>query len=385
MVRFVLLARIVAFTGPRLYASLFVLGGPPLFACGAREVTPSPAGSGSTTGSGAGDTIVVSAGGISGSVSSSSPNDAEAVVVASNSGNVAADTDAADGRGAGVTDEEGGSGACMTIAASPSPDPFITDSATTGSGACTGKTLQQVIEAVYAIRPDLVDITRIYSPGAFPDGSFIYAFASPGGFRLVFVRGGGDCPAGCTEHEYWYFQTGASCVPTQTGQFHPNYSTNDSGCPMYGAPMWAVPPASDPIMVCGADNAAQDISGSYTLCVNGISYSCDPKGASAGIPFHSVKLTVAQNAGDLSKGMVTLSGTGVSRVDGAPLNATFVRRRFNAALQYSNLPSKCPDEYSVSISVDFEGYSPPSMRFAESHAVGTCPPLAAMCKGETHF
>ena len=40
------------------------------------------------------------------------------------------------------------------------------------------------------------------------DGSRIHAFQSPdGGFSLVFLRGSGDCPSGCIERRYWYFET----------------------------------------------------------------------------------------------------------------------------------------------------------------------------------
>jgi hypothetical protein len=285
-----------------------------------------------------------------------------------------------------LTDAEG-TGTCLTIPPWPTPDPFITSGAATASGACSGSTLQQVIDAVHSTHPELADITQIYAPDSFlTDGSYIYALASPGGFRLVFVRGGGDCPSGCMTHEYWYFQTDASCLPVQVGHYLPDYLTSDGGgCLLPGTPMWGVPPPPDPLYVCGADPSPQDISGSYQLCVNGISYPCDTKGASTGLPFHSVTMTVAQNPGDLTKGTVTVSGLGLPRIDGVPLDATFARKRFSVALQYSNLPAQCPDQYSVSIDVDFEGTSAPAMHYAEYHAVGACPPLGETCKGETHF
>jgi hypothetical protein len=149
--------------------------------------------------------------------------------------------------------------------------------------------------------------------------------------------------------------------------------------------MWAVPPPPDPLSLCGADNTAQNISGSYTLCVDGVSYPCDTKGSSASISFHSVTVKVAQNLGNLAMGTVTLSGTGVQRIDGVPLDATFTRKRFSVRLEYSNLPAQCIDQYSLSLDVDFEGTTPPAMRFFEVRAVGACPPMGAYCKGETHF
>jgi hypothetical protein len=295
--------------------------------------------------------------------------------------------------GTGVTDAAadgpaavvGDGGACMTIPPWPTPDPFVTSGAATAGGSCGGETLQQVIDAVHAAHPELADIVRIYAPTGMFDGSFIYALATSGGFRLVFVRGGGDCPAGCTTHEYWYFQTDASCTPLEVGHYHPDDPTTDGGCPMNGTPMWAVPPPPDPLSVCGADNSARDISGSYTLCVDGVSFPCEAKGAATGIPFHSVLLTVAQSPGDLTKGTVTLSGTGLPRIDGVPLAATFTRKRFSVTFESSNLPAQCPDQYSISLDVDFEGTTRPAMRYTELHAIGVCPPFGDYCKGETHF
>ena len=52
------------------------------------------------------------------------------------------------------------------------------------------------------------------------DGSFIYAFATETGFAVTFKRGGGDCPAGCAENEYWYFVTDPACAPMQVGHFN---------------------------------------------------------------------------------------------------------------------------------------------------------------------
>ncbi len=144
---------------------------------------------------------------------------------------------------------------CLTIAPPYGPPwPLVTDGATKAGGSCAGKTLQDVIDAVLAAHPELADITRIYAPGTFPDGSFVYAFATPDGFMLAFVRGGGDCPAGCTEHEYWYFQTDSSCAPELVGHFDPSSA---NGCPDdAGTPMWTVPASSCGRMpTCGADGA----------------------------------------------------------------------------------------------------------------------------------
>jgi hypothetical protein len=162
---------------------------------------------------------------VSGACSSSVPLDVApgSAGVGGVGGGAAGDQGAA-GRGeAGSTDagadglaDAASEGGCLTLPSWPTPDPFITSGDATSS-SCGGKTLQQVIDAVHASHPELADIARIFSPDPSLDGSFIYAFAAPMAFRLVFVRGSGDCPSGCIERDYWYFQTDASCTPVLVG------------------------------------------------------------------------------------------------------------------------------------------------------------------------
>lgn len=263
------------------------------------------------------------------------------------------------------------------------PGPALRSRDAIGSGACAGKTLGGVLDAIHAAHPELADIATIYdpAPGAIGDGSFVYPFALPdGGFAIVFKRGGGDCPAGCTENEYWYFRTDAACVPSSVGHYHPTFGPK---CiTIDGSPMWATPNALDPASICAADLTPQDVSGTYALCADGKRTACtDKAGAESFVPIASaLTMTIAQRAGDRSKGTVTLAGTGHPLIDGVPLDATFERRRFDAKLDFSNLPAECPRQYQIEVRYDFEGIAIPGHLHLFETMTLACPG-SAYCKG----
>ncbi|MBI2391996.1 MAG: hypothetical protein HYV09_20560 [Deltaproteobacteria bacterium] len=138
-----------------------------------------------------------------------------------------------------VGPSDGGPVTCPKPKAVAPPGPRLTAETAKGSGVCAGRTLGQAIDAAYAAMPSLKDITVLYDPEkVMSDGSFVHAFQKPdGGFAIVFKRGGGDCPAGCTENEYWYFETDAACATKQVGHYLPTWG---SGCVnVVGAPLGA--------------------------------------------------------------------------------------------------------------------------------------------------
>ncbi len=121
-----------------------------------------------------------------------------------------------------------------------------------GPGACAGTTLAAVIAAIHARWPELADVSRLHQPEPrrAGDGSAIHAFTPDGGFALAFKRGGGDCPAGCTEHEYWYFTTDATCAAEQVGHYRAGWLSG-ACLTATGTPLWGLPAPPDPALVCG--------------------------------------------------------------------------------------------------------------------------------------
>jgi hypothetical protein len=52
----------------------------------------------------------------------------------------------------------------------------------------------------------------------------------------------GDCPPGCIDREYWYFQTqGAACRPEQVGDYSKVFEQAGNCFRLTGAPLWEVP------------------------------------------------------------------------------------------------------------------------------------------------
>lgn len=228
-----------------------------------------------------------------------------------------------------------------------------------GSGACGSKTIAQAISQVHAAHPELSDIQALFDPDtATTDGSFVYAYVTPaGGIALVFKRGGGDCPAGCTENEYWYFATDASCTPAPAGHYHPTYG--DGGCvAQEGSPLWGRPGPMDPTYVCHADLSPVAMSGTYHFTSCGQASPCSTAPVPAQTVHPAITVDVAQAPADMTQGTVTVHGTGFAIVDGRPLVATFLRKRFRVEEMKDNLPSQCPEQHTLVIEYDFEGIGP---------------------------
>lgn len=229
---------------------------------------------------------------------------------------------------------------------------------TAGAGACSGKTVGDVIGQIHADHPELLDIQTIYTADEWlGDGSFFYPFLrADGGFSVALKRGLGDCPAGCTDNYYFYFATDDSCYALDVGHYHGGWSAEGDCVEKDGLPLWGYPPPSDPLHECGADNSPQQISGTYEMLATGIWEPCAEKGGQfEPINIETVvTVEVSQDPANPAVGTVAVEGTGHPLIDGQSFPAEFVRQRFRASEEYSNLPSECPQEHSLAVEYDFE-------------------------------
>jgi len=120
----------------------------------------------------------------------------------------------------------------------------VSDNGTPGKGACEGKTLGNVIDAIHQGWPELASIEWFYDPTLSGEGDEIFAFRTERGFDVVFFHGMGDCPGGCIDREYKYFETDAQCVPQEVGYYSKTF--NDPNClRVVGKPLWGVPNHTD--------------------------------------------------------------------------------------------------------------------------------------------
>ncbi len=249
------------------------------------------------------------------------------------------------------------------------PGPPLVNGATLGSGVCAGKTLDQVIQAVVALRPDLASITRIYdvNKSTYP-GSFIYAFQkTDGGFAIVFMRGTDPdgvvdvCVDGCSKKEYWYFETDASCGVVAVGHYLRPPFANDC-IPVDQRPLWGRPATPPPAAYCGANVAAEDVSGTYDVAACGNHTPCDVTGKGELIPvLQKLRMIIAQDPGNLAIGTVTFVDSGLPELDNTPIPVGFTRRGFTGKLSFSNLPAVCPWQRDVTVNYDFERATPSSL------------------------
>jgi hypothetical protein len=268
------------------------------------------------------------------------------------------------------------------------PGVLLTDVSTPGRGACADVSAADVVAAIESAHPELADIPSTREPGVGGDGSFVFSYLrDDGSFAFVVKRGSGDCPAGCIDHEYWYFDVDALCRPQQVG----HYSRTDDGTAncytIEGQPLWGVPAATDAAYVCGEDDAAQSISGTHQFRARGTRMACALAfdAATALMIDQTITIEIEQDPAQLSRGKVTISGLGDAWLDGRALDAEFTRRRFQVSLVENNLPSQCVSQHQLQLLYDFEGFGPNRLELNEVESPDCDPqsssPSDDYCKG----
>jgi hypothetical protein len=96
----------------------------------------------------------------------------------------------------------------------------------------------------------------------------------------------------------------------------------------------------------------------------------------------TLSLSIQQDPAQLSRGTVTLYGTGEPLLDAQPFAATFDRQSFAVHLAYSNLPAACPEQWQLDFSYDFEGFGPSKLHLFQTRTPDCKNAPAAYCKGE---
>jgi hypothetical protein len=142
----------------------------------------------------------------------------------------------ADGGTSGLTDV-GQAGDGPSVSDTPKQ---VEDPDASGDGPCASKSARDVLDAIHQAYPELADITAFYDPMSIGASAVAYPFTSDAGYSLVLARGAGDCPAGCIDWDYYYFQTNDSCEPTQVGSYSAHFGPCN-GYTVRGEPMWDVP------------------------------------------------------------------------------------------------------------------------------------------------
>jgi len=111
-----------------------------------------------------------------------------------------------------------------------------------GPGPCDGKSANDVLEAIHEQEPEL-RIGTFYDPNRIGQSAIVYGFTTEAGFRLVLAAGEGDCPAGCIDWEYSYFETDDTCTPQRVGNYSSTFGPGNCYT-VVGEPMWGIPSSS---------------------------------------------------------------------------------------------------------------------------------------------
>lgn len=156
------------------------------------------------------------------------------------SGGAGAGTDTGAGGDAGADASSAGAGGGDASGVGE----VVSDNATPGTGHCEGTTLGAVIDAIHQGWPELTSIEWFYDPKLSGEGDQIFAFRTDQGFDVVFFHGSGDCPGGCIDREYKYFETDEHCAPKEVGYYSKTFA--DPNClRVVGKPLWGVPDHAD--------------------------------------------------------------------------------------------------------------------------------------------
>lgn len=217
------------------------------------------------------------------------------------------------------SDGEGGSsGGVCGVATSDVPGTPLYARDMLGAGPCATVSLGDIIDAARALDPSTPDVSAPVDPSTDPtvgEAPQVFAWtAAHGGFALAFVRGSGDCQAGCIDHEYWYFETNPtspSCTLISAGKHTRTFNSAGNCYDTAGSARWGQPTPLAASSRCKPDGR----NGTTTVCGSGPFTPC---GGNTGVYDGIVTITVAENVTDPTQGSVTLNGTRYPGVDGVP-------------------------------------------------------------------
>lgn len=215
-------------------------------------------------------------------------------------------------------------GVCGVLASSP-PGTLATSRDAKGANQCASVTIGEVIDAARKLDPTTPNVSEPFHPndGTGGEAPRVLAYITPlGGFALAFIDGSGDCPAGCINHRYWYFETNPSataCTLTAVGKYSTNFDSAGNCYAVEGAARWGQPP---PIKkTCAVDAGAPFTTKTYALCGSGGVQTCGAGGVFDGV----ITFRVVRDSTDPTrKGTVFIDdGTKNPNIDGHAFLADF--------------------------------------------------------------
>ncbi len=118
----------------------------------------------------------------------------------------------------GASAPSGGSSSTLVNCGTDPILTLVTNASTVGTGACANVSLGSFLSAIRAQNSQILATLLSMCPmsGTIGASSAVYAYrTSCGSFRVVVWQGSGDCPAGCINNDYWYFDSNTNCQPVE--------------------------------------------------------------------------------------------------------------------------------------------------------------------------
>jgi hypothetical protein len=100
--------------------------------------------------------------------------------------------------------------------------------------------VEDAIHAVQSMYPDVAGINE-QPDNVFGKTNDISVIPIEDGWRLIFWKGWGDCPAGCINSRYWYFEAGTDGKIKLIGMFERLYVPALNQYKEAGKPLWGIP------------------------------------------------------------------------------------------------------------------------------------------------
>lgn len=247
-----------------------------------------------------------------------------------------------------------------------------------GPGVCAQTTLADFVAAIHASDPSLADITTFPSPNELYDGSGVYVLDAPTGFMVVLKRGAHDCPAGCIDNEYYYFDTIDDCQPVLFGHYSTLFDFERNCYNVSGTPLWSIGNSIHPESRCDFDPTPRLAGGTYQLNAVGSGTICET-GATV-MNANSYEIRVADP--DPITGATTVSFIGFhDSLTDVPREGVVVNNRLSVHLLEET--TSCINQQNLLFDFDFTtnvGF------FLFSELKSDCDdPASKYCKGELYL
>ncbi len=288
-----------------------------------------------------------------------------------NNGDGDGDGDAGDGdTGDGDSGDGDGDQSEPRCGVDEAPGARLANPTDEGSGDCADVSIADFLARIHEAHPDLSDVTdmRNEDAGGEQERSYIGFKKDDGRLQAVLYQGAGDCPSGCIDDIYHYFEADESCDPVLVGSYE-NVSDEENNCRnITGAPKWGYPVATPTTYSCEVRDTPT-IEGTFSIPFSGTRQPCSLKGSDTPEDISgTLELTISASKDDPSQAVITLESPDFDLpwLESTELATMIEYLQYRVETQWDNTPTTCLESYDVSIDLDLEVCFSGHLRYEEA-------------------